>query len=254
MPVTCEVSDGVAMIRVRGATKVNAMTHQMYHELEDIVFRQIDVDPKIKVGILIGDGENFSVGHDLKSAQEHIDSGANDDIYGVTPFYFKPFPEILSRRMYTPLVGATRGWVLGAAMTYYGLHCSLRIAGESSKFGYTEIKRGLVGASIMAQTTSQLPYALHMLMSATGDHIDATTALAGGFVNEVVKDEHVERRAVEVADLVARNPRLTVRAQKMLQIKGQRMPQEARALLAHSTWTLNTVDQRTFAKVRGESA
>lgn len=255
MPVHFDVADGIATITVEGSSALNAMTYEMYNALEDTLFRKVDNDPAIKVAILLGKGANFSVGHDLKAAQAAIDVGADRQVYGPQPFYFNPFPEILSRRMYTPVIGATRGWVLGAAMCYFGLHCSLRIAGESSQFGYTEIKRGLVGASIMAQTTSQMPYALHMLMSATGDTIDARTALDAGFVNEVVPDDRVESRAREVAQLVARNPRISVKAQKMLLIRGERMPQQTASLLAGSTWSLNTLDEPMFATMNaGEAA
>ena len=243
MAVHFNVDGAIATIVIEGDNRMNACTYETYTLLEKHLFEDIDLNPEIKVGIIMGKGEHFSVGHDLKAAQKQIDEGEDKLVYGATPYYFNPFPRLITQRMYTPLIGATRGYCLAAALVFYGQHTSVRIAGESSKFGYTEIKRALIGASAMAQTTKQMPQALHMIMSATGEMLDAQTALRAGLVNEVVPDEQVERRARELAKIIARGSRVSVRAEKTLLLRGEGLPQSTAASLVATNSLLNTLDE-----------
>jgi enoyl-CoA hydratase/carnithine racemase len=213
MPIHWSVDGPIATITIEGSNRMNPFTYEMYADLGRRLFHDLDNDPAIKVAILTGHGESaFSVGHDLKHADEIQKSGEDQDVYGVAPIFYNPWPPVMTQKTRTPVIGAAKGWCLGAGCIIFALNCSLRIAGESARFGYTEIKRAMAGGSAMARSHLQIPYAAHMWMSALGEPLDAAMALRAGFVNEVLPDAEVMARAREIAEQVAEAPCGTFRA------------------------------------------
>jgi enoyl-CoA hydratase/carnithine racemase len=213
MPMNLEIEGPLATISIDGYNDLNPMTQPMYIELFRYL-RQIDLSPEIRVAILRGAGEHhFSAGGDLKTYHHRTPESLS--VAGqVNGFWYpnldNPGAAGVSRetlygtRTLTPLIGAARGWCLGAAFMIFCLHTSIRVVGESTKFGFTEILRGLGGgASTMSMISGQIPRATVMWLAASGRHIDAREALRLGLVNEVVPDDQVIPRAREVAALVA---------------------------------------------------
>ena len=204
MPIHWEVDGPVATVTIEGDTAVNACDYVMFEELADRLMNDLDNDPEIKVGIIRGAGRKaFSVGADLKMADSVQKSGEDQEVYGPHPIYYSQWPPLMSRRIRTPLIGVVHGWCLGAGCITVALNCSIRLAGDSARFGYTELKMAMAGGSAMARSARQMHYTTHMLMSTLGDDIDAQTALRAGFVNEVLPDDELMGRALALAARIA---------------------------------------------------
>src|SRR5262249_55209614 len=89
----------------------------------------------------------------------------------------------------------------------------IRVAGESAVFGVTEVQRGLFPMSgSTVRLRRQIPYAVAAEMLLCGDDISAQRAYEVGLVNYVVPDGQAVVKARELADRIARNGPVAVKA------------------------------------------
>jgi enoyl-CoA hydratase len=113
-----------------------------------------------------------------------------------------------------PVVAAVNGAAVGWGMEL-SLMADLRVASEKAKFGELFVLRGLVsdapGLGRLAQAVGR-EKAAELLF--TGDVIDAAEALRIGLVGRVVPPEDLLPTAMGLAQRIAANPPLAVRALK----------------------------------------
>jgi enoyl-CoA hydratase len=111
-----------------------------------------------------------------------------------------------------PLIAAVEGpAVAGGTEILQGT--DIRIAGESARFGVSEVRWGLypLGGSVV-RLRRQIPYALAADILLTGRHVLAPEAKEMGLISEVVPDGQAFERAMEVAAKVAANGPVAVQA------------------------------------------
>jgi len=250
MPIGFEVDNHIATLIIDGYNDLNPVDYPMLFELGKR-FEEIDRDPDIRVAILRGAGDkHFCAGYNLKLGNESIKADEDRERYDAAPFYYLGSPEPIRNRPLIPVIGAARGWCLGGAMLLFGMNTDIRIAGESTKFGCTEMKVGLAGATAMSRMPLQLPYATFMWMASTGEHMDAETAYRVGYVNEVVPDEQVMVRAREVAEMIAEIPPLSLRAEKWAMLRGETVSHARAVDYAMMLAALNCHDKPTVAEMK----
>jgi enoyl-CoA hydratase/carnithine racemase len=252
MGIGFEVEDHVATITIDGYNELNPMTQEMYEELNERLV-QLDREPTLRVAILRGAGErHFSAGGNLKVY--HGASQSLPPLARVQTFWHPWAPAdpranaisrvtIWGRRTVKPVVAAVPGYCLGAALMILGLHTSIRIAGESAKFGLAEILRGLGGsATVRSLIPRQIAYAPAMWLAMTGRSLDAGEALRVGLITEVVPDDQVFDRAREVANVVALGAPVALIAGKQEYYQCEGQPQERVAAFSSALGTLNRLD------------
>ena len=111
-----------------------------------------------------------------------------------------------------PLIAAVEGpAVAGGTEILQGT--DIRIAGESARFGVSEVRWGLypLGGSVV-RLRRQIPYAIAADLLLTGRHVRAPEAREIGLISEVVPDGTALERAREVAATVAANGPVAVQA------------------------------------------
>jgi len=119
-----------------------------------------------------------------------------------------------------PTIAAISGYALAGGLEL-ALWCDLRIATEGSKLGYPERRWGV---PLIDGGTQRLPRivglgrALDLIL--TGRIIDATEAQTMGLLTEVVAEGECLRRAVELANNLARFPQPTMLADRRAAIEG----------------------------------
>ena len=105
------------------------------------------------------------------------------------------------------------------------LACDIRIASENAQFALSEVRIGSIPG---AGGTQRLPRAIGasnaMLMLLTGDRFDAQEALRIGLVSKVVPQSELLDQARAIAQRIAQNAPLSVRAIKRLVYQGLDMP------------------------------
>ena len=188
--------------------KRNALSSQMLRIMED-AWDRVNSDPEIRVAILTGAGGYFCAGMDLQAADEKppsesFESGEFDP--SVIKGLLKGF------RLTKPLIAAVEGpAIAGGTEILQGT--DIRVAGESARFGVSEVKWGLypLGGSAV-RLVRQIPYTVAADILLTGRHIKAPEALALGLIGHVVPDGTALDKAREIADLICANGPLAVQA------------------------------------------
>jgi enoyl-CoA hydratase len=186
----------------------NALSGEMLAIMSE-AWDRVNEDPEIRVCILTGAGGYFCAGMDLKAANEkppgeNFESGAFD------PTVIKPL--LKGFRLTKPLIAAVEGpAIAGGTEILQGT--DIRVAGESAKFGISEVRWSLypLGGSAV-RLVRQIPYTVAADLLLTGRHILAPEAKELGLIGHVVPDGQALAKAHELADLVATNGPLAVQA------------------------------------------
>ncbi len=222
--VLYELQDHVATITLNRPEAMNALSRDLLVELRDGFerFRRAD---EARVAVVTGaGGRAFSAGADLKEMVRRRGEPRQDG---------PPPPSELARllgrssgylfggtELWKPLIAAIDGYCLAGGLEL-ALACDLRIASTRSRFGLTEVTRGIIAAGGGTQRlprTVPLPIAMEMLF--TGRHFDAGEAERWGLVNRVVEPDRVMPTALELAGAIAANAPLAVRASKEAVLRG----------------------------------
>ena len=207
-PTTIEVEypqDSVALISIT-SEPLGILRFEVKREL-GAVLAELEAQDRIRCLVLTGTGRAFSVGSDIKDFRqdigwllenEYVEAGLNAAIEN-SPL---------------PVIAACNGFTLGGGAVL-ALACDIRMAAESAKFGFPEVR---VGAFASGSGTQRLPRlvgrgrALDLLLS--GRTIDAPEALEIGLVEYVISDDELIDRAVNLASHIAANASPAVSATK----------------------------------------
>ncbi|MCU1454896.1 MAG: Enoyl-CoA hydratase/isomerase [Acidimicrobiales bacterium] len=187
----------------------NAFSARMLVAAAD-AWRSLDEDPDLRVGILTGAGGDFCAGMDLKALSAGVSDedaarmGDDPDLHWKALLrHFRPSK---------PLIAAVEGYCV-AGGTEILQATEIRVAGASAQFGVAEVRRGLFplgGSTVRLQRQIAFTNAADLLL--TGRLIDAAEAKAMGLIGHVVPDGQALARAHELADVIAANAPLAVRA------------------------------------------
>lgn len=221
-PIRYELRGPVALITIDRPEQRNAINAGVRTGLRS-AFERFDADPAARVAILTGAGRQaFCAGMDLKEAA--------DAMLGVPPRDFLP---ILGDTVHVgkPVIAAVNG-VAFAGGWLFAQMCDLCIASETATFGITEAKVGR-GMPWAAPLVHLIPQRVMMELLLTGEPIDARRALEIGFVNRVVPPDALMDSAIAMAERIAANAPLTVRAARELVYLSTEMGRSAALRAAH---------------------
>lgn len=170
---------------------------------------QVDGDPGIRVCVLTGAGGAFCAGADLKA----MTRSHPGDAFKASELDLPVIDALLKgRRLSKPLIAAVEGPAI-AGGTEILQATDIRVAGESARFGVSEARWGLfpLGGSAV-RLPRQIPYTVAADLLLTGRHISAAEALRIGLIGHVVPDGQALAKALEIADAIAANGPVAVRA------------------------------------------
>jgi enoyl-CoA hydratase len=170
---------------------------------------QVDDDPGIRVCVLTGAGGAFCAGADLKAmARSHPGEQVRRGDWD--PSVIEPL--LKGRRLTKPLIAAVEGPAV-AGGTEILQATDIRVAGEGARFGVSEARWGLfpMGGSAV-RLPRQIPYTVAADLLLTGRHISAAEAREIGLIGHVVPDGQALARALEIAETIAANGPVAVRA------------------------------------------
>jgi enoyl-CoA hydratase/carnithine racemase len=146
--------------------------------------------------VLASEGRNFCGGADLQQPR----GLASGDGGGLGPFYEAAL-RIFAAPL--PLVAAVQGAAVGAGLGL-AVACDFRVAGRSARFAANFVKLGFHPGFGLSVTLPRLLGAQKAgLMLLTGRRVGAEEALGLGLVDEVVSDEELLGRALDLAGEIA---------------------------------------------------
>jgi enoyl-CoA hydratase len=204
--VTTETRDHVFLIGLNRPQKLNAFNEEMLHALSDAYTRYEENDA-LRCAVLFAAGKDFTAGLDLASVMPGIEKGgALWPSDGVDPL------RISGRGRTKPLVIAMQGRVFTIGIEL-ALASDVRLCSDDATFAQLEIARGIFpfgGATFRAP--AQLGWGNAMRFLLTAEPFGAAEALRIGLVQEVAARDKLLDRAVAIAEKIAGQAPLGVRA------------------------------------------
>ncbi len=202
-PVHYEVQGGVAWLTIDRPEARNALSEEVRDGLWAGT-RRFVADDDAAVLVLTGSGDKaFCAGGDLKEMA--------DTALAVPPPDFLPqFGRNID--VPKPTIAAVNG-VAYAGGFLLAQQCDLVVAAEHARFAVSEVKVGR-GAPWAAPLSWLVPPRVAMEILLTGDPIDAHRAREVGLVNDVVPLADLRSRTRQLAERIAANAPLSVRAAK----------------------------------------
>jgi enoyl-CoA hydratase/carnithine racemase len=201
--VTYELRNGVAWLTINRPEAHNALNKAVRDGLFAGV-RRFNDDDDAAVLVLTGAGSKaFCAGGDLKEMA--------DNALQVPPIDFVPQ---LGRNIEVtkPTIAAVNGVALAGGFLL-AQTCDLAIAANTARFAISEVKVGR-GAPWAAPLPWLIPPRIAMQILLTGDPIDARRAHEVGLVNGVVPADELVDATQRLAERIASNAPLSVRAAK----------------------------------------
>ncbi|HVV89104.1 MAG TPA: enoyl-CoA hydratase/isomerase family protein [Solirubrobacterales bacterium] len=205
--VRIERREALALITMNRPEKRNALDRHQIEALEEAVEWLISADG-IRAAVLTGDARAFSAGGDIEMFEG---IGPDNALAFTRRGYDLLRPLETSERV---VVAAVNGYCLAGGLEV-ALACDFIIAGEGARFGFGEVDLGLIpgwgGTVRLARGVSPR---LARQWTLTSEQVSAARAAEVGIVNEVVADDEVLERALEVAERISRQPPRAVVAAK----------------------------------------
>ena len=96
------------------------------------------------------------------------------------------------------------------------LACDMVVAAESSRFGYPEVKRGILASSVTPNLARQVGTKAAFELLVTGRSIGPVRALELGLINRIVPEGSQVEAALALAAEIAALPASALRATKRL--------------------------------------
>lgn len=203
----------VLILTMNRPERRNALSLPMMQKLSEC-WDEVNSNPDIRVAILTGSGGCFCAGADLQAMTELHPGDAfkegSETTSEIASGVIKPL--LKGFLLDKPLIAAVEGPAV-AGGTEILQATDIRIAGESARFGVSEVRWSLypLGGSVV-RLRRQIPYAIAADLLLTGRHVFAPEAKEIGLIGEVVPDGQALERAREVATKVAANGPVAVQA------------------------------------------
>jgi len=180
--------------------KRNAINPELYAGLKTAV-SQANRTPGIRTVIMRGAGKSFSAGIDVSALLGMADQYGphwQQRMRSITD----DFQQVLTmlERLELPTIAVLHGHCLGLAMEL-ALACDIRIAAEGTKMGLPETRLGIIpDVGGTTRLTRLVGPARAKELIFTGRQFDMDYALRWGIVNDVVAEDALPDRALELAN------------------------------------------------------
>jgi enoyl-CoA hydratase/carnithine racemase len=203
--VVYEKKDTIAYVTVNRPKVLNALNTPTWADLRT-AFEDARDDATVRGVILTGAGDKaFIAGADISElAHATAIDAERSSRFGQDVLD-------LIENLGKPVIAAINGFALGGGCET-AMACTIRIAGESAKFGQPEVRLGLLPGGGGTQRLPRLVgkgRALQLILS--GEMISAQEAHRIGLVNEVVLAANLIGRAEEILKQIASNAPVAVR-------------------------------------------
>jgi enoyl-CoA hydratase/carnithine racemase len=192
--VRVEVSDGVGLVTLDGAERLNVFTAATGRAL-GAAYRACEEDPDVRVVVLTGAGRAFCAGADLAPGAGAFDPPGPD--FSASPVRPPAF------ELTKLVVAAVNGPAIGIGLTL-ALQADVRIVAQDARLAVPQVRFGVVGD---AQSHFTLRRAVGLAVAAdlllTGRPITGVEAAARGIASRALPAAEVLPAALDLARDVA---------------------------------------------------
>jgi methylglutaconyl-CoA hydratase len=191
--VRYELRPPAAIVTLNRPDRRNAISRALVAGLTDAVQRARD-ESAARCLILTGAGSSFCAGMDLAELSESIQHATDADNIWKDALNLATLYDLV----YTlpkPTIAAVNGAAVAGGAGFVTV-CDLAIAVPEAKFGYPEVRRGLVAAMVMPHLLRHVGERMARYLLLSGEVIDAADAQRAGLINAVVPAAELLDRAL----------------------------------------------------------
>jgi methylglutaconyl-CoA hydratase len=213
--VLSEYRPSAVILTLNRPDKRNALSRGLIDALA-VAFRRAHEDAAVRAVILTGAGTVFCAGMDLAELAETLDRKEGSDRVWDDALRLATLYDLI----YTlpkPTIAAVNGAAVAGGAGLVTV-CDLAVAVPEARFGYPEVRRGLVAAMVMPHLLRHVGERLARFLLLTGELIDGAEACRTGLVNAVVPAEQLLERALGWAQALAEGgPNALAQTKSLLQ-------------------------------------
>jgi enoyl-CoA hydratase/carnithine racemase len=229
--------DGVVRLRLNRPEARNALNMPMRQALAQ-TFEQVDQDPDVRCLIICGAPTFFAAGADLN---EMAMLGSAEVFHLGVARQWRAIADFSK-----PVIAAVAGPALGAGCEL-AQHADIILATHSARFGQPEVGVGIMpGGGATQRLVRALGKYRAMKLLMAGEPISGEEAFAIGLATELVADDALEARALELAAHIASRPPVSLRLIKQVALAGEDSSLAAGLMLERRAFELlfDTADQK----------
>ncbi|MFA7679378.1 MAG: enoyl-CoA hydratase/isomerase family protein [Pigmentiphaga sp.] len=193
-----ENQGALRILRMNRPEKHNALNTALTQALFDALLTA-DRDRSVNAIVLTGEGKSFCAGADTKEFSSLVpdDPQAVRDRGYLTTNLHACFSQLSK-----PVIAAVEGNALGGGAGL-AIACDLVVASESTRYGYPELKHGIVAAVVMSNLVRQLGRKKAFQLLALCEPLSGTQMAEWGLANWVTPAGQALEKAIEVAQTLA---------------------------------------------------
>lgn len=202
--VTRSVAGGVAAVTMDQPHNRNALTPQLLDGLAEHLAAAV-ADPGVRVIVLTNAGPAFCAGADLAAAGRRTEP--RHDLGAVLGAILDSPKPVVAR-----IAGHCMGGGVGLAAA-----CDLSVAADGSRFGFTEVRLGVIPAIISVVCLPKMRRADALELFLSGERVSAARAAEVGLITRAVPAEDLDAEVERlVSSLVAGAPGALAAAKRLV--------------------------------------
>jgi len=219
MPETIHIATdrrGVARLTLSRPEKHNALSAAAIDELTTAA-HQLGRDPAVRAVILAGDGQSFCAGGDLGWMRAQVDAGRGARMAEARrlAMMFKALYELPK-----PVIARVHGNAFGGGVGLISVS-DLAVAASTARFGLTEVRLGLIPATISPYVVARIGEGRARPLFMSGKVFDVWQAQAVGLVARTVPAEELDETIEgEIRHFLAAAPGAVARAKALARSLG----------------------------------
>jgi enoyl-CoA hydratase/carnithine racemase len=203
--VRLEIDGAIATVTNDNPDKHNAFDDEMDAQLFAIL-DELRANKDVRAVIWRGEGKSFSSGRDVSVIGTNVTELSHHELMrrghrGIQQLW----------ELDAPVIVACKGWSMGGSFQR-ALLCDVRIAAEGARFRLPEVGHGVIpdtgGVAVLYEMCG---HGVVSDMVLTGRILSAEEALSHGIVSRVVPDAELDSTAREMAEQIAKSPKVTVK-------------------------------------------
>lgn len=202
---------GVATVTLNNPAKHNAFDDRMIADLSRC-FSELGTSNQVRVVILAATGRSFSAGADLGWMQRMANFSFEENLADA---------ENLAAMLHTlnslnkPTIARVQGTAFGGGVGLISC-CDMAIASERASFCLSEVKLGMVPATISPYVIAAIGPRAARRYFVTAERFDAATALHIGLICECVAEEQLDSCINNIVSAILNNGPAAVASAKQL--------------------------------------
>ncbi len=218
-------SDGFGYIQLNRPELHNAMDAAMIAELTMLI-HEVPQDESIRAIIIQGNGKSFSSGADLNYMQSLINSSKRENLEDAGKLSAL-FDSIYNCAL--PVISVAHGNVSGGANGIIAAS-DIAICADNSVFRFSELKLGLVPATISPYIVHRIGEAKAAELMFTSRSFSGSQAFSFGLVNKSVREQELETNLQLLLQEIRSSGPIALRKAKLLirAIAGKEIDSELR--------------------------